>query len=73
MSHILCESIRREAPVRVFAMLLPISRHSVGDAALTSAMLERILHHSHVFQIKGESYRLRHKRKAGGIAEANPE
>ncbi|MFO7471770.1 ATP-binding protein, partial [Escherichia coli] len=30
-----------------------------GDAALTSAMLDRILHHSHVVQIKGESYRLR--------------
>ncbi|MGH4224280.1 ATP-binding protein, partial [Klebsiella pneumoniae] len=44
-----------------------------GDAALTSAMLDRILHHSHVVQIKGESYRLRQKRKAGIIAEANPE
>lgn len=44
-----------------------------GDAALTSAMLERILHHSHVVQIKGESYRLRQKRKAGAIAEANTE
>ena len=44
-----------------------------GDAALTSAMLDRILHHSHVVQIKGESYRLRQKRKAGVIAKANPE
>ncbi|HFS3564487.1 TPA: ATP-binding protein, partial [Escherichia coli] len=44
-----------------------------GDAALTSAMLDRILHHSHVVQIKGESYRLRQKRKTGVIAEANPE
>lgn len=44
-----------------------------GDAALTSAMLGRILHHSHVVQIKGESYRLKQKRKAGVIAEANPE
>ncbi|GDO27432.1 TPA: AAA family ATPase [Escherichia coli] len=44
-----------------------------GDAALTSAMLDRILHHSHIVQIKGESYRLRQKRKAGVIAEANPE
>ncbi len=32
-----------------------------GDAALTSAMLNRILHHSYVAQIKGESYRLRQK------------
>lgn len=44
-----------------------------GDAALTSAMLDRILHHAHVVQIKGESYRLRQKRKAGVITEANPE
>ncbi|ENU4729914.1 hypothetical protein ACTJ44_004795, partial [Escherichia coli] len=28
---------------------------------------------THVVQIKGESYRLRQKRKAGVIAEANPE
>ncbi|MFS3450123.1 ATP-binding protein, partial [Escherichia coli] len=41
--------------------------------AVHSAMLDRILHHSHVVQIKGESYRLRQKRKAGVIAEANPE
>ncbi|EIQ8615225.1 transposase, partial [Salmonella enterica] len=27
----------------------------------------------HVVQIKGESYRLKQKRKAGVIAEANPE
>lgn len=43
-----------------------------SDAALTSAMLDRILHHSHVIHIKGESYRLKQKRKAGLIAEANP-
>ncbi|ENG43066.1 putative transposition helper protein [Escherichia coli p0305293.11] len=48
-------------------------RIGVTAAALTSAMLDRILHHSHVVQIKGESYRLRQKRKAGVIAEANPE
>lgn len=35
------------------------------DTALTSAMLDRILHHSHVLQIKGESYRLKQKKKAG--------
>ena len=36
-----------------------------GNTALTAAMLDRLLHHSHVIQIKGESYRLREKRKAG--------
>jgi DNA replication protein DnaC len=38
-----------------------------GNTALTSAMLDRILHHSHVIQIKGDSYRLKDKRKAGVI------
>jgi len=38
-----------------------------GNTALTSAMLDRILHHSHVIQIKGDSYRLKEKRKAGVI------
>ncbi len=33
--------------------------------ALTAAMLDRILHYSHVIQIKGDSYRLREKRRAG--------
>jgi len=38
-----------------------------NDTALTSAMLDRILHHSHVISIQGESYRLREKRQAGLI------
>ncbi len=42
-----------------------------NDNALTSAMLDRILHHSHVVQIKGESYRLKEKRKAGLINQIN--
>jgi len=37
--------------------------------ALTSAMLDRLLHHSHVIQIQ-DSYRLKEKRKAGVIALA---
>ena len=41
-----------------------------GNTALTSAMLDRILHHSHVIQIKGDSYRLREKRKAGIVQSA---
>jgi DNA replication protein DnaC len=36
-----------------------------GDGALTAALLDRLLHHSHVITIKGESYRLKDKRKAG--------
>lgn len=28
-------------------------------------MLDRLLHHAHIVQISGESYRLKDKRKAG--------
>lgn len=38
-----------------------------GDAALTAALLDRLLHHAHIITIKGESYRLKEKRKAGLI------
>jgi len=37
------------------------------DATLPTAMLDRLLHHAHVVQISGESYRLKDKRKAGQI------
>jgi len=36
-----------------------------GNATLTAAMLDRVLHHAHIIQIKGDSYRLRKQRKAG--------
>ena len=37
----------------------------LGDAVIASAVLDRLLHHSHVLNIRGESYRLREKRQAG--------
>jgi DNA replication protein DnaC len=36
-----------------------------GDPVLTAAMLDRLLHHSTVVAIHGESYRLREKRRSG--------
>jgi DNA replication protein DnaC len=36
-----------------------------GDATMTAAMLDRLLHHAHVAMISGESYRLRERRRAG--------
>ena len=39
-----------------------------GDAVLTAAMLDRILHHSIIVSINGESFRLKDKRKAGLLA-----
>ena len=37
------------------------------DQTLTAALLDRLLHHAHIVQISGESYRLKDKRKAGAI------
>ncbi len=36
-----------------------------NDHVLATAILDRLLHHSTTINIKGESYRLRDKRKAG--------
>ena len=40
-----------------------------GEAVLTAAMLDRLLHHATVVQISGESYRLKDKRRAGVMAK----
>src|SRR3984893_16730627 len=40
-----------------------------GDSVLTAAMLDRVLHHSIIISINGESYRIKDKRKAGLIAK----
>jgi DNA replication protein DnaC len=41
-----------------------------GNTTLTAAMLDRILHHAHIVQIKGDSYRLKQQRKAGHMPAA---
>ena len=38
-----------------------------GDEVLATAILDRLLHHSHTLLITGESYRLREKRRSGLI------
>ena len=42
------------------------------DAVLATALLDRLLHHSTTINIRGESYRLHHRRQAGFFPE-NPE
>ena len=37
----------------------------LGDTVIASAALDRLLHYSHMLNIRGESYRLREKRQAG--------
>lgn len=36
-----------------------------GDPVVATAILDRLLHHSHVVTIRGDSYRLKEKRKSG--------
>ena len=39
-----------------------------GDKIVTTAILDRILHHSYVINIQGESYRLKEKKESGIIS-----
>jgi DNA replication protein DnaC len=36
-----------------------------GDQVVAAAILDRLLHHSHLVTIRGDSYRLRDKRRSG--------
>ena len=42
----------------------------LGDPVVATAILDRLLHHSQVITIRGDSYRLREKRRAGLIESA---
>jgi DNA replication protein DnaC len=42
-----------------------------GDAVAATAILDRLLHHSHVVTIRGDSYRLKEKRRAGVLPRSD--
>jgi DNA replication protein DnaC len=42
----------------------------LGDPVVATAILDRLLHHSHVITIRGDSYRLREKRRSGLLRTA---
>jgi DNA replication protein DnaC len=44
-----------------------------NDHVLATAILDRLLHHATTLNIKGESYRLKEKRKAGLLGRASTE
>ena len=44
-----------------------------GDEAMAAAILDRLLHHSTTINIRGESYRLKERRKAGLFPRAEEE
>ena len=39
--------------------------HVFGDEMIAAAVLDRVLHHSHILVIQGDSFRLRQKKRAG--------
>lgn len=54
---------------------LPFSQWSTtlaDDQTLTAALLDRLLHHAHIVQISGNSYRLKGKNTAGIAPVMNP-
>jgi len=62
---------RYERGSMVLTSNLPFTQWATAfadDQTLTAAMLDRLLHHAHIVQITGESYRLKDKRKAGQAA-----
>ena len=59
---------RYEKGSTILTSNLPFSQWSksfADDVTLTAAMLDRLLHHCHVVQISGESYRLKDKKRIG--------
>jgi DNA replication protein DnaC len=42
-----------------------VDSDAVGDRVLATAILDRILHHAMTIKIRGNSYRLKDKPKAG--------
>ena len=43
-----------------------------GDPVVATAILDRLLHHSTVITIRGDSYRLREKRRSGLLQKTGP-
>jgi DNA replication protein DnaC len=42
----------------------------LGDRVIATAILDRLLHHAITFSIRGQSYRLKEKLKAGLVKRA---
>ena len=45
----------------------------LGDAVVATAILDRLLHHSRILNIRGESYRLREEKRAGLFGRVLPD
>ena len=66
--HVIAKRYERAATI--VTSNLPFAQWATAladDATLTAALLDRLLHHAHIVQISGESYRMKDKRKAGQV------
>ena len=73
--QVICQRYQKEQAV-VLTSNKPFGEWAqvfAGDAVMASAALDRLLHRATVVNIRGESYRLRGQRKAGGPADGRPE
>jgi len=72
----LAVALGREAIAHGYAVLLTTNRsigewgEIFGDTVIATAILDRLLHHSHVITIRGESFRQREKRRSGLVKPA---
>mgnify|MGYP001287897577 CR=1 FL=1 len=66
--HVIAKRYERAATI--VTSNLPFAQWAsalADDATLTAALLDRLLHHAHIVQIAGESYRMKDKRKIGHV------
>src|SRR5262245_16636047 len=73
--QVICQRYRKEQPLALTSNK-PFGEWGqvfADDAVMAAAALDRLLHRSTVVNIRGESYRLKGKRKAGGwYSSSNP-
>lgn len=71
-AHLLFQLVARryERGSTLVTSNLPVTQWGkmFSDEVTAAAMLYRLLHHSHILNIKGDSYRLKDKRKAGTLS-----
>jgi len=59
--QLLCQRYERHSTIITSNKPFADWGHVLGDTTLAGALLDRLLHHSHVLNLKGESYRMRAK------------
>lgn len=66
------EAYERRSIIFTTNKQIPEWSEMMGDPVLTTALMDRILHHARCFSLKGESYRLKHPELfVGAVSEAD--